>query len=224
MLHPHLHSLVPDGLFVPGPDKGFEFVPLPPPTRDDIEALLRKIAQRLTRLVQSVADEEASFGARWEQTAAAMVEALARSLRAPAPADQLTFAEQDHEERTGGPDALRAKLAGFSLHAGRWVPPEDREAPRREAFRVKRSNHKKLTRRKNRIVERLAPRNWREQTSPMMRGGVRRLDVSDRVRATQVGGLGVVHQMVQELGLDRAINAACPLLKRHLPYQSRTTC
>jgi hypothetical protein len=127
-LHPHLHSLVPDGLFVPGPDKEFEFVPLPPPTRDDIEALLRKIAQRLTRLVQSVADEEASFGARWEQTAAAMEEALARSLRAPAPADQLTFAEQDHEERTGGPDALRAKLAGFSLHAGRWVPSEDREA------------------------------------------------------------------------------------------------
>jgi hypothetical protein len=57
-----------------------------------------------------------------------MEEALARSLRAPAPADQLTFAEQDHEERTGGTDALRAKLAGFSLHAGRWVPPEDREA------------------------------------------------------------------------------------------------
>lgn len=83
---------------------------------------------------------------------------------------------------------------------------------------MKRSNHKKLTRRKDRIARRLIPRNWSEQSKPMMRGGVRRLDVSDRVRATQVGGLGVVHQMVQGLGLDRAINAACPLLKRHLPY------
>jgi hypothetical protein len=62
------------------------------------------------------------------ETAAAMEEALAKSLRAPTPADQLGWIEQDHEARPDAPGALRAKLAGFSLHAGSWVPADDREA------------------------------------------------------------------------------------------------
>jgi hypothetical protein len=59
------------------------------------------------------------------QTAAAMQEALVRSLRAPSPADPLSWADQDHQIR---PHALRAQVAGFSLHAGQAVAADDREA------------------------------------------------------------------------------------------------
>lgn len=83
---------------------------------------------------------------------------------------------------------------------------------------MKESNHKKLARRKDRIGARLAPRNWPEQARPMMKGGRLNAEVSDRFRATPVGGVAVIHRMVQGVGLDRAINDGCPLLKRHLPY------
>ena len=127
-LHPHVHSLIPDGLFVPGENETISFVLLPPPTDEEVESLLCKIAQRLTRQVGKLAQEEADFGGRLLETAAAMEEALAKSLRAPAPGDQLHWLEQDHQERPDEPGALRAKQAGFSLHAGTWVPAEDREA------------------------------------------------------------------------------------------------
>ena len=127
-LHPHLHSLLPDGLFVSDGVEALSFVSLPPPTDHDVEVLLRKIAERLTRQVGKLADEEADFGGRLLETAAAMEEALAKSLRAPAPAHQLDWLRQDHQAPPDEPGALRAKVAGFSLHAGSWVPAEDREA------------------------------------------------------------------------------------------------
>ncbi|MFP2956760.1 transposase [Myxococcus sp. 1LA] len=37
---PHVHSLVPDGVFVPGED-GVRFEALPPPTQAEVERLLR---------------------------------------------------------------------------------------------------------------------------------------------------------------------------------------
>jgi hypothetical protein len=123
-LHPHFHSVIPDGLFVAGGAERLEFVGLPPPTPEDVEELALKIARRLTRLVEKLVEDEEAYGGRLEETAAAMQEALAQSLRAPPPADELRFAEEDHEDRRG---ALRAKVAGFSLHAGRCVAPWDRE-------------------------------------------------------------------------------------------------
>jgi hypothetical protein len=125
-LHPHIHSLLPDGLFVPGPGETLEFVELPPPTPEEVEALALKIARRLTRRIETRVAEEADLGTSGlEETAAAMQEALARSLRAPSPADQLAWADQDHQGRA---HALRAQVAGFSLHAGQAVAADDREA------------------------------------------------------------------------------------------------
>jgi len=124
-LHPHFHSLVPDGLFVPGPDDRLQFRPLPPPTPEEISSLTHRIGERVTRLVTKMAEAEALDGGWLEETAVAMREAWARSLRAPAPADQLSW-EQDHESDSR--PTLRCKVAGFSLHAGRWAPAADREA------------------------------------------------------------------------------------------------
>jgi hypothetical protein len=45
-----------------------------------------------------------------------------------------------------------------------------------------------------------------------------KLDVSDRVSAHGVGGLGLIHQMVQRIGLSTAIDEQLQLLKIHRPY------
>lgn len=83
---------------------------------------------------------------------------------------------------------------------------------------MKGSHHKQLSRRKRRIERRLKPRNWNGQDSPMIRGGARHVEVSDRIRATEFGGVSVIHQMVQGLGLDRSINDHVEVFQRHLPY------
>lgn len=71
---------------------------------------------------------------------------------------------------------------------------------------MKESNHKKLARRKDRIAARLAPRNWPEQARPMMKGGRLNAEVSDRFRATPVGGVAVIHQMVHGVVFLRRFN------------------
>ena len=43
-------------------------------------------------------------------------------------------------------------------------------------------------------------------------------EMAGRERGIAVGGLGILHRLVTKLGLVDAINAAIPLLKRHLPY------
>ena len=38
-VNPHLHRIVPDGLFVPGEGEKLRFVPMPPPTQDESSQL-----------------------------------------------------------------------------------------------------------------------------------------------------------------------------------------
>jgi len=51
-LNPHFHSLAPDGLFVPGADGRLVFTPLPPPTDEDVEHLMARLAERLGALAR----------------------------------------------------------------------------------------------------------------------------------------------------------------------------
>jgi hypothetical protein len=57
-----------------------------------------------------------------------MQEALARSMTAPPPVGELAFAAQDHEQAAAHRRTLCAKVAGFTLHAGRSIPWNDRES------------------------------------------------------------------------------------------------
>ena len=54
--NPHAHAAVTDGLFVPAdpddPDSPLLFVPLPPPTDFDIEALLRAVCRRVLHIAR----------------------------------------------------------------------------------------------------------------------------------------------------------------------------
>jgi hypothetical protein len=86
------------------------------------------------------------------------------------------------------------------------------------AFRVSRTYRKILRNRKSRIERRLAPRNWEQQSQPMMRGSNIHYEISDKTCASVYGGMGAIHTMVQRLGLVEEIDRKLHLLKVHLPY------
>jgi len=88
-LHPHVHSLVPDGLFVPAADGLPTFVPLPAPTDEDVATPALKIARRLTAVVERLCDDIVETDALLEQTAAALRQALA--VKAPCRTISSTF-------------------------------------------------------------------------------------------------------------------------------------
>jgi hypothetical protein len=85
-------------------------------------------------------------------------------------------------------------------------------------FRVSRSYRKILRNRKRRIDRRLAPRAWKAQPEPMMRGSNIHYELSSKTGATSYGGLGAIHAMVQRVGLVEEIDQHLELLKVHLPY------
>lgn len=85
-------------------------------------------------------------------------------------------------------------------------------------FRVSRKYPKILRNRKRRIDRRLAPRTWKAQAEPMMRGSNIHYEVSAKTGATSYGGLGAIHAMAQRLGLVEEIDKELELLKVHLPY------
>ena len=85
--------------------------------------------------------------------------------------------------------------------------------------------NKKLTKKRSntlrklggKISRRLRKIRWENQHDPIMRGGNINYEVSDKTRAMNYGGIGVIHTMVQAIGLDKAINKL-DLLKFNVPY------
>ena len=75
----------------------------------------------------------------------------------------------------------------------------------------------KLSRRERRATQRIDKANWSGQ-SPMIAPPAIQYELADRVQATNAGGLGVIQQMVKQLGLTESINRICPIFKMHLPY------
>lgn len=85
-------------------------------------------------------------------------------------------------------------------------------------FRVSRKYPKILRNRKRRIERRLAPRNWKAQEEPILRGSNLHYELSEKSGAISYGGLGAIHAMVQRVGLVKEIDEHLALLKVHLPY------
>jgi len=83
---------------------------------------------------------------------------------------------------------------------------------------VKRSYRKILRNRKHRIQRRLQPRNWEEQSRPMLTASNIHYEMAPRVQGLNCGGLGALHLMVQRLGLVEDLDRSLELLKVHLPY------
>ncbi len=72
-------------------------------------------------------------------------------------------------------------------------------------FRVSRTYPKILRNRKRRIQRRLAVRHWPDQPQPMISARNIHYELSGKVAATNYGGLGAMHTVVQGLGLVEEI-------------------
>ncbi|MFM9959779.1 MAG: IS1380 family transposase, partial [Planctomycetaceae bacterium] len=76
---------------------------------------------------------------------------------------------------------------------------------------------RRLSRRERRVEQRIDKANWSGQ-SPMIAPPTIQYELADRVQAMNAGGLGVVQQLVKQLGLAEIINRRCPIFKFRLPY------
>lgn len=82
-----------------------------------------------------------------------------------------------------------------------------------------RSNtQRNIEKRKRKIDKKLKKRNWEDQPHPMLRGSNIHYDIDGRHSGISCGGIGIIHQMIQRMGLPAEINSKLELLKRHLPY------
>lgn len=61
-LNPHVHCLLPDGLFVPGTAQRLVFAPLPPPTDEDITYLTARLASRLSAIARCRLEQDEESG------------------------------------------------------------------------------------------------------------------------------------------------------------------
>ena len=78
---------------------------------------------------------------------------------------------------------------------------------------------KRIAARKRHLQQRLDKGNYPDDLSqPMIRGGTPQYQLSGRATGTAYGGIGLMHQLVRELGLAEAIDQRLHQFKLHLPY------
>ena len=83
---------------------------------------------------------------------------------------------------------------------------------------MKHQHSEEIERRKTRVDERLSRDSWPEKVGAVMAGGNEQFTMSERVRATPVGGIGLVHRFVRQLGLPELIDESMPIFLVHAPY------
>ena len=77
----------------------------------------------------------------------------------------------------------------------------------------------RLAARKRRLARRLDKRNYpADLAQPMLRGSNIHYVLAGRCVGTAYGGIGLIHQLVRELGLAAAIDQRLHLFKCYLPY------
>ncbi len=80
------------------------------------------------------------------------------------------------------------------------------------------SVHRRLARRRRRILRRLENAPGVERTEPMLTASHIRYELTNRTRAMVPGGIGAIHLLARKVGLITDIDEDLHLLKRHLPY------
>ncbi len=77
----------------------------------------------------------------------------------------------------------------------------------------------RIAARKRRLQQRLDKDHYPDDLSrPMIRGSTPRYELAGRASGTAYGGIGLIHQLVRDLGLAEAIDQRLHLFKVHLPY------
>lgn len=82
---------------------------------------------------------------------------------------------------------------------------------------MQRKRQRQLEKRKRRAKKRIDKANWNGQ-SPMIDPPTIHYELAERTQAIAAGGLGVVQELVRQLGVAESINRVCPIFKFHLPY------
>jgi hypothetical protein len=83
---------------------------------------------------------------------------------------------------------------------------------------VKRRDRKLLSQRKQNVKNRLAPKNWEEQSEPMFKPASRVYEMAERTKGIAYGGIGAMATLFEALELPERIDGDVKVLKRHLPY------
>ena len=76
---------------------------------------------------------------------------------------------------------------------------------------------KQLAARKRRIKARLDKTKMGSEC-PVLSASNIHYEIADRTRAISAGGIGLIHRLVRQLGLDETINRQLNLFKIYLPY------
>jgi hypothetical protein len=71
---------------------------------------------------------------------------------------------------------------------------------------------------KSSIKRRLKKKQYSDQPKPIMTAQNIHYEMGDKTRAMSYGGMGVIHKMVKQIGLDQEIDDRLELLKVHVPY------
>jgi len=86
-----------------------------------------------------------------------------------------------------------------------------------EDFRVNAKTRRKIASSKRRIKRRLDKRRFGSDC-PVISASNIHYEIAERTRAISAGGIGLIHQMVKQLGLDTAINQRLNIFKIYSPY------
>ena len=90
-------------------------------------------------------------------------------------------------------------------------------------FQVKTRIQQQLDEEKTKITERLEPfiggTEPRVEGRPELHGAGITYELAEKTRAITCGGIGVIHRLVQKVGLQKAIDKGLGILKRARPYQ-----
>jgi len=117
-LQPHVHSLIPDGPFVPVAGREeLEFVALPAPSGEEVRTSTERIARRITERMRRLVEEEGELGTRLGDTALAMESSLLAAMRVPVPDAGLLFGDGDHESESV-PESGSQRSEGGSITEG----------------------------------------------------------------------------------------------------------
>ena len=174
-LNVHFHTLVLDGTYEVA-EEGISFLPLPPPGRDELERILRRIALQVERLLERRAmDPTVELLAEDQPLLAGLAATSIHSRIATGHrAGQEVLRRGDRiDPEEMGERAARADCVaggGFSLHAGVAVPARDRKRLERLCRYVARPPvaTERLSRLADtRLLYRLK-RRWRDGTTHMV--------------------------------------------------------
>jgi hypothetical protein len=124
----HFHSITPDGLFVPIAAGDLCFVPLEPPSGEDVARLGRRVFRRLTKIATQYLAKRQHEYLDPDDELATLQHALSVALRPPVrPQRALPLGGAEQPEHQPLQQDLCTAAGGFSLHLARTVEPHDRE-------------------------------------------------------------------------------------------------